>query len=61
MVKMWAYGTTKGHLKSTLDISFDKRMPSDGLIKLEVDIPTVGPDDVLVKVNASALNYNSIF
>ena len=59
MVKMWAYGTTKDHLKTTLDIPFNKRLPSDGLIKFEVEIPTVGPDEVLVKVDASALNYNS--
>lgn len=61
MVKMWAYGTTKDHLKTTLDIPFNKRLPSDGLIKFEVEIPTVGPDEVLVKVDASALNYNSIW
>ena len=61
MVKMWAYGTTKSHLEKTLSIPLDQRKPSDGLIRMEVDIPAIDPDEVLIRVKASALNYNSIW
>ena len=61
MVKMWAYGTTKSHLEKTISIPLDQRKPSDGIIRMEVDIPEIGPDEVLLRVKSSALNYNSIW
>lgn len=59
--KMWAYGTTRSHLEKTLSIPLEQRKPSDGLVRMQVEIPKIGPDEVLIRVKASALNYNSIW
>ena len=61
MVNMWAYGIEKERLIETRSITLKDRQPSSGIRLLSVPRPTVGPDDVLVEMCASALNYNSIW
>jgi len=58
---MWAYGINKDTVKKAVGIELDKRKPSDYLVKLDVPIPDISSNEVLVKVNCSALNYNSIW
>jgi crotonyl-CoA reductase len=58
---MWAYGIDKEKVAALQKIPLDQRKPSDGLVKLEVPKPQLNDDEVLIKVKASALNYNSIW
>ena len=58
---MWAYGITKKRIQEVIKIPFNQRMPSVGLEKLNVPKPKIKDDEVLVRVQASALNYNSIW
>ncbi|MBL6679144.1 MAG: crotonyl-CoA carboxylase/reductase [Flavobacteriaceae bacterium] len=58
---MWAYGIDKETVKKATSIPVSKRKPSDYLIKLDVPKPQISSNEVLVKVNSSALNYNSIW
>lgn len=58
---MWAFGLNKNKFKEILNTPIDKRMPSNGLEKLEIPCPTINNDEVLIKVKSSALNYNSIW
>lgn len=58
---MWAYGIDKETVKKAVSIDLGKRKPSDYLLKLDVPIPEISSNEVLVKVNCSALNYNSIW
>ena len=58
---MWAYGLHKKDLPEILKVPLDKRKPSEGLRLLDVKMPDVGFGEVLVKIKASALNYNSIW
>ncbi len=58
---MWAYGLNKNRFKKVLHTPFEKRKPSDGLEKLEISVPEINSDEVLVRVKSSALNYNSIW
>lgn len=58
---MWAYGIDKETVKKAVSIDLSERKPSDYLVKLEVPIPEISSNEVLVKVNCSALNYNSIW
>ena len=58
---MWCYGTTKDQLQATLAVPFEERRPSNGIIRFSCDIPSISPDEVLIEVKASALNYNSIW
>ncbi len=58
---MWAYGINKEAALNLQKIPLDQRKPSNGLIKMEVPEPILNDDEVLIKVKASALNYNSIW
>ena len=58
---MWAYGTTKELVSEVKRIDLSMRLPSQGIKKLEVDIPQLNDDEVLIKVKTSSLNYNSIW
>jgi crotonyl-CoA reductase len=58
---MWAYGIDKKTAKKADSVPLDKRKPSDYLVKLDVPKPEISSNEVLVKVNCSALNYNSIW
>ena len=58
---MWAYGSDKNSVKNATSIPLEYRKPSDGCCLLDVPIPEISHDEVLVKVKASALNYNSIW
>lgn len=61
MKKMWAYGLDTETLSILSKKPLDERKPSMGIKKLSVPIPNLMPDEVLVEVYASALNYNSIW
>ena len=61
MTTMWAYGIDKETHAEIAKKPLENRVPSDGIRKLSVPIPTLKPDEVLVEVFASALNYNSIW
>jgi crotonyl-CoA reductase len=58
---MWAYGIDKETVKKAVSIPLNNRKPSDSLVKLDVPVPEISSNEVLVKVNCSALNYNSIW
>ena len=58
---MWAFGLTKDKIDEILKIPLEKRLPSKGIEKLEVPLPLIRDNEVLVKVKSSALNYNSIW
>ena len=58
---MWAYGIDKKKSLDLAKIPLSERKPSDGIAKLEVQEPSLNDDEVLIKVKASALNYNSIW
>ena len=58
---MWAYAVTKESLSKVSKIDFNKRLPSTGIELVDVPIPNLKPNEVLVKVQSSALNYNSIW
>ncbi len=58
---MWAYGVNKDIVANLQKIPLADRKPSDGVIKMEVPEPILNDDEVLIKVKASALNYNSIW
>ena len=58
---MWAYGTKKSHSKSLQSIEINRRNPSNGITRLNVKKPKIKSNEVLIKVKASALNYNSIW
>lgn len=58
---MWAYGLDKEGSRSLQKIGIKKRKPSDGIRQLDVEIPKVRFDEVLIKVKTSSLNYNSIW
>lgn len=58
---MWAYGVNKEISNNLQKIPLKDRKPSDGVIRMEVPEPVLNDDEVLVKVKASALNYNSIW
>ena len=58
---MWAYGIDKETVKKAVSVNLDNRKPSDYLVKLDVPKPEISSNEVLVKVNCSALNYNSIW
>jgi crotonyl-CoA reductase len=58
---MWAYGVNKDIVANLQKIPLADRKPSDGVIRLEVPEPILNDDEVLIKVKASALNYNSIW
>ena len=61
MTKMWAYGITKEIDAKIQKVPIKDRKPSDSITKLEVPIPEIKDDEVLVEVKASALNYNSVW
>ena len=61
MNTMWAYGIDAERHAFTTKKPLVNRKPSDGIKKLLVPIPKLKPDEVLVEVFASALNYNSIW
>jgi len=56
---MWAYGTTKKNRMHTLNKANDK--PSFGIERFEIDLPELKSGEVLIKVKASGLNFNSIW
>jgi len=58
---MWAYGVTKEKLAQLIKIPLEQRKPSDGVELLDVAIPKLLDDEVLIEVKSSALNYNSIW
>ena len=58
---MWAYGIDKESSIKLQKIHLSERKPSDGIKKLEVPEPKLNDDEVLIKVKASALNYNLIW
>ena len=58
---MWAYGVSKSHTSSISKININDRKPSDGIQKLDISVPNLKNDEVLIKVKSSALNYNSIW
>lgn len=58
---MWAYGVNKDIVANLQKIPLADRKPSAGVQKLEVPEPILNDDEILVKVKASALNYNSIW
>ena len=58
---MWAYGLSKNNINKIIQIPIDDRLPSHGLEKIDVEKPRINDDEVLVKVKASSLNYNSIW
>jgi len=61
MKTMWAYGQSRGLGIKVSKTPFDGRKPSGGIEKLEVPIPEIAADEVLVRVKAAALNYNSLW
>lgn len=58
---MWAYGINKESAVLAMKVPIQERVPSDHVIKLDVPIPEISEEEVLVKVKCSALNYNSIW
>jgi crotonyl-CoA reductase len=58
---MWAYGVDKEKLKEIQSVRLEDRIPSLGIKKLDVPIPTLKPDEVLIKPKYSALNFNSLW
>jgi crotonyl-CoA reductase len=58
---MWAYGITKDKIKTITRIPVNKRIPSNGIEKLNVPIPKIDDLEVLIKVKSSSLNYNSLW
>ena len=58
---MWAYGITKEKTKDVLRISLENRVPSMGIVRLNVPRPKLLYDEVLIKPRASALNYNTLW
>lgn len=58
---MWAYGIYKETVKKAVAVPLQNRNPSDSLVKLDVPVPEISSNEVLIKVNCSALNYNSIW
>ena len=58
---MWAYGITKDKIKTIIRIPVNKRIPSNGIEKLNVPIPKIDDLEVLIKVKSSSLNYNSLW
>ena len=58
---MWAYGINKEAVKKAVSTPLQNRKPSDSVVKLDVPVPEISSNEVLVKVNCSALNFNSIW
>jgi crotonyl-CoA reductase len=58
---MWAYGVNKDLVANLQKVPLADRKPSNGVVKMEVPKPVLQDDEVLIKVKASALNYNSIW
>ncbi len=58
---MWAFGIDKNGSKEIQKKALIDRKPSDGLKVLEVEKLIPQPDEVIIKVKSSALNYNSIW
>lgn len=58
---MWAYGVDKDKLREIQKIRLEERLPSFGIKKLDVPIPVLKADEVLIKPKYSALNFNSIW
>ena len=58
---MWAYGVTKKSVDEVSKLKLSERKPSEGVLKMDVPIPEINNDEVLIKVKASALNFNSIW
>lgn len=55
------YGICKKAINDVVKIPLDDRTPSLGLKKIGFAIPELQPDEVLIRVHASALNYNSVW
>jgi crotonyl-CoA carboxylase/reductase len=58
---MWAYGINKEKLLEINKIPLEQRKPSNGVMLLDIAIPKIKDDEVLIEVKSSALNYNSIW
>ena len=58
---MWAYGVTKKSVDEVSKLKLSERKPSEGVLKMDVPVPEINDDEVLIKVKASALNFNSIW
>lgn len=58
---MWAFGVTKDKSKEVLQLDLEERLPSMGIVRLDVPRPTLRNDEVLIKPRASALNYNTLW
>ncbi len=58
---MWAYGTSKSFREKNIRAKTEINLPSEGITVLEVGLPEIKPDEVLIKVKSSALNYNSVW
>ena len=58
---MWAYGVTKKSVDEVSKLKLVDRIPSKSVRKLDIPIPVINDDEVLIKVKASALNFNSIW
>tara|TARA_A100001015_G_scaffold315471_1_gene427353 strand:- start:5870 stop:7045 length:1176 start_codon:yes stop_codon:yes gene_type:complete len=58
---MWAYGITKDTTRQLLKIPNGERIPSLGISRLDVPIPKLSHDEVLIRVKSSALNYNTLW
>ena len=57
----WFFGISKNKIQQVIQNPIKDRMPSQGIEKIEIDKPLLKDDEVLVKVMASSLNYNSIW
>ncbi len=58
---MWAYGLDKDGNQALQKIAPNKRKPSDGIKRLNIELPKLKCDEVLLKIKTSSLNYNSIW
>jgi crotonyl-CoA reductase len=58
---MWAYGITKNQHNDLCKVDETLRTPSMGIHKIDVPIPRLKSGEVLVKVKASALNFNTLW
>ncbi|MDC3298709.1 crotonyl-CoA carboxylase/reductase [bacterium] len=58
---MWAYGVTKDKTQEIMKIDLGERLPSMGIIRMNVPTPSLRDDEVLIKPRASALNYNTLW
>ena len=58
---MWAFGQNKSDIKKIIRSPQHKRVPSLGIKKINVPVPKIKPDEILIKIKSSALNYNNIW